>query len=92
MCRARCFGANERVKPSIIKLSALIRRIRVARHEIIGGTVQLLRLATVAQWIEYWPPKPGVVGSIPASRAKYLVLAHPECISISEAHGYFGTM
>src|SRR5574343_252203 len=25
--------------------------------------------AAVAQWIEYWPPKPRVVGSIPASRA-----------------------
>ncbi len=27
--------------------------------------------AAVAQWIEYWPPKPRVAGSIPASRAKY---------------------
>ena len=27
-------------------------------------------LAAVAQWIEYWPPKPRVVGSIPASRTK----------------------
>ena len=26
------------------------------------------RVAAVAQWIEYWPPKPRVVGSIPASR------------------------
>ena len=26
--------------------------------------------AAVAQWIEYWPPKPRVVGSIPASRTK----------------------
>ena len=25
--------------------------------------------APVAQWIEYWPPKPGVVGSNPAGRA-----------------------
>jgi hypothetical protein len=25
-------------------------------------------IAVVAQWIEYWPPKPRVVGSIPASR------------------------
>src|SRR4051812_5048044 len=25
--------------------------------------------AAVAQWIEYWPPKPRVAGSIPASRA-----------------------
>ena len=29
-----------------------------------------IRLAAVAQWIEYWPPKPRVVGSIPASRTK----------------------
>ena len=28
--------------------------------------------AAVAQWIEYWPPKPRVVGSIPASRANHL--------------------
>jgi hypothetical protein len=27
-----------------------------------------LPYAAVAQWIEYWPPKPRVVGSIPASR------------------------
>lgn len=28
--------------------------------------------AAVAQWIEYWPPKPRVVGSIPASRTTSL--------------------
>ena len=28
----------------------------------------VFRSAAVAQWIEYWPPKPRVVGSIPASR------------------------
>ena len=27
-----------------------------------------ISIAAVAQWIEYWPPKPRVVGSIPASR------------------------
>ena len=27
-------------------------------------------LAPVAQWIEYWPPKPGVAGSIPAGRTR----------------------
>ena len=27
--------------------------------------------AAVAQWIEYWPPKPRVVGSIPASRTRH---------------------
>ena len=27
--------------------------------------------AAVAQWIEYWPPKPRVVGSIPARRTKF---------------------
>ena len=30
----------------------------------------ILYIAAVAQWIEYWPPKPRVVGSIPASRTK----------------------
>src|SRR6476620_9888013 len=30
-----------------------------------------LHRASVAQWIEYWPPKPRVVGSIPASRATF---------------------
>ena len=30
--------------------------------------------AAVAQWIEYWPPKPRVVGSIPASRTRHLFL------------------
>ena len=28
----------------------------------------VIKVAAVAQWIEYWPPKPRVVGSIPASR------------------------
>ena len=32
--------------------------------------VTVLLLAPVAQWIEYWPPKPRVAGSIPAGRAK----------------------
>ena len=32
-------------------------------------------LAPVAQWIEYWPPKPGVAGSIPAGRAILLGIA-----------------
>jgi uncharacterized protein len=30
--------------------------------------------AAVAQWIEYWPPKPRVVGSIPASRTTHSAL------------------
>lgn len=34
--------------------------------------------AAVAQWIEYWPPKPRVVGSIPASRATSIPAA-PSC-------------
>ena len=33
-------------------------------------TLQWKTCAAVAQWIEYWPPKPRVVGSIPASRTK----------------------
>ena len=31
-------------------------------------------LAPVAQWIEYWPPKPGVAGSIPAGRTRPIAL------------------
>jgi hypothetical protein len=31
-------------------------------------------VAAVAQWIEYWPPKPRVVGSIPASRTSCMTL------------------
>lgn len=31
-------------------------------------TSEVPSYAAVAQWIEYWPPKPRVVGSIPASR------------------------
>ena len=34
--------------------------------------------AAVAQWIEYWPPKPRVVGSIPASRTNEKSLAITE--------------
>ena len=29
----------------------------------------MLLYASVAQWIEHWPPKPVVAGSIPARRA-----------------------
>ena len=35
----------------------------------------IISKAAVAQWIEYWPPKPRVVGSIPASRTT-LSIAH----------------
>ncbi len=35
----------------------------------------IISKAAVAQWIEYWPPKPWVVGSIPASRTT-LSIAH----------------
>ena len=35
--------------------------------ELVTATYNA-RNAAVAQWIEYWPPKPRVVGSIPASR------------------------
>ena len=33
-------------------------------------TVTMAADAAVAQWIEYRPPKPRAVGSIPASRTK----------------------
>lgn len=38
-------------------------------YAIIQSLAQRQEHAAVAQWIEYWPPKPRVVGSIPASRA-----------------------
>ena len=34
------------------------------------NTGYVVLTAPVAQWIEYWPPKPRVAGSIPAGRAK----------------------
>ena len=37
---------------------------------ILAGLPKHPDRAAVAQWIEYWPPKPRVAGSIPASRAK----------------------
>ena len=36
---------------------------------ILAGLPKCPDRAAVAQWIEYWPPKPRVAGSIPASRA-----------------------
>ena len=36
---------------------------------ILAGLSKRPDRAAVAQWIEYWPPKPRVAGSIPASRA-----------------------
>ena len=41
--------------------------------ELVTATYNA-RNAAVAQWIEYWPPKPRVVGSIPASRTRHLFL------------------
>ena len=39
---------------------------------ILAGLPKCPDRAAVAQWIEYWPPKPRVAGSIPASRASHL--------------------
>lgn len=39
-----------------------------------SGANRFPSVAAVAQWIEYWPPKPRVVGSIPASRTKFAVV------------------
>ena len=36
---------------------------------ILAAVPKYPNRAAVAQWIEYWPPKPRVAGSIPASRA-----------------------
>lgn len=32
--------------------------------------MEINKHASVAQLVEYWPPKPGVIGSIPIRRAK----------------------
>jgi hypothetical protein len=42
-------------------------RVRKCREPLV---LVISSVAAVAQWIEYWPPKPRVVGSIPASRTK----------------------
>ena len=42
----------------------------VPKTGILHASLEFLN-AAVAQWIEYWPPKPRVVGSIPASRATF---------------------
>jgi hypothetical protein len=39
--------------------------------------------AAVAQWIEYWPPKPRVVGSIPASRTIFCIANTASAFSCS---------
>jgi hypothetical protein len=65
-------------KPAIIDLTTMFwngksrlghtfngRRDRIT---VSFASLQAFHLAAVAQWIEYWPPKPRVVGSIPASR------------------------
>ena len=41
---------------------------RQSRKTVSFMPLQRSSYAAVAQWIEYWPPKPRVVGSIPASR------------------------
>ena len=46
-----------------------IKQIRLYEACLTSGAPpHQISVAAVAQWIEYWPPKPRVVGSIPASR------------------------
>jgi hypothetical protein len=45
------------------------RKVVLCNRRAAGKPVSFGSLrAAVAQWIEYWPPKPRVAGSIPASR------------------------
>jgi hypothetical protein len=48
--------------------------------------------AAVAQWIEYWPPKPRVVGSIPASRTMFFLKSQPSglafCLALNQIGRY----
>ena len=62
--------------PAMRKLKAAQRidATRFCRHLPEPGYTSVFspvqcRFAPVAQWIEYWPPKPRVAGSIPAGRA-----------------------
>jgi hypothetical protein len=51
-----------------------VRTKRLQRQSLARGDGSRGRMraaAAVAQWIEYWPPKPRVVGSIPASRTTH---------------------
>src|SRR5581483_7367703 len=80
--RARLFFAHETVSSGLSCGKSADYRAYTARHEAqlacvigrFGSTSFIIALcsALVAQWIEYWPPKPGVVGSNPAGRATAL--------------------
>ena len=50
------------------------------KEGILHASSDLLN-AAVAQWIEYWPPKPRVAGSIPASRAINRLRTSLVCLS-----------
>ena len=51
-----------------ILLVALVSMDGAAEKRYAAVSFQKSPRAAVAQWIEYWPPKPRVAGSIPASR------------------------
>ena len=48
-------------------------------RQLAPGVRSHRRHAPVAQWIEYWPPKPGVVGSNPARRANFVLFPFVVC-------------
>jgi hypothetical protein len=68
--------ANAAKRPIIDRPSMFWNAIRFTRphfpwtgwHNLLYASPRSSPPAAVAQWIEYWPPKPRVVGSIPASR------------------------
>ena len=42
----------------------------LAKPRLAGAPTTIVAFASVAQWIEYCPPKAGVAGSIPAGRTR----------------------
>src|SRR3990167_1404143 len=65
---ARMGGAG-RARPSAGQ-PAIIAKPLLTQTCSWARLIESVAVAAVAQWIEYRPPKPRVVGSIPASRTK----------------------
>ena len=68
--QAGCFPIAVRVAISFVK-SSMYSPIWLGH----GGRTIIRFYAPVAQWIEHWPPEPGVAGSNPAGRANLLFFA-----------------
>ena len=65
-----CVRRADRIKDrGFAKMTCIAQKYARLLFLILAQIV--FSIAAVAQWIEYWPPKPRVVGSIPASRTIY---------------------